>query len=275
MWSRGQGQAPPLKSRCGDTQRSPGRREADDPDPTGALFLPCNILALDTSTPHAAVAVATAAGAIHSGGHRTRTTAAGLARPVVDPDGPRPAPAGGLTVGTIDLFAVGLGPGSYTGLRIGLTAAKVLAYAAQRPLVGFDSLEAIARNAPERARLGSRSSPTRSGATSTRPTSAAPRRGPLVRTRPPASSRSPTGRPGSPSPGPNPCSSSALASTASAPRCQGTPRPPPRRRTGPTVTAWPGPRAWHGGRRDDPWFLEPAYLRRSAAEEQWQGGGKP
>src|SRR5262249_21315007 len=57
----------------------------------------------------------------------------------------------GLDVRAIDVFAVGLGPGSYTGLRVGLTAAKVLAYAAGRPLVGFDSLEAIARNAPDDA----------------------------------------------------------------------------------------------------------------------------
>ena len=27
--------------------------------------------------------------------------------------------------------------------------------------------------------------------------------------------------------------------------------------------------AWTGGRRDDPWLLEPHYLRRSAAEEKW------
>ena len=28
--------------------------------------------------------------------------------------------------------------------------------------------------------------------------------------------------------------------------------------------------AWAGGRRDNPWLLEPRYLRKSAAEEQWE-----
>jgi tRNA threonylcarbamoyladenosine biosynthesis protein TsaB len=53
-----------------------------------------------------------------------------------------------LRVGDIEVIAVGLGPGSYTGLRVGLTAAKTLAYATGASLLGLDSLEAIALNAP-------------------------------------------------------------------------------------------------------------------------------
>ena len=52
---------------------------------------------------------------------------------------------------TPEVIVVGLGPGSYTGLRIGLTAARVLGYAAGAELIGFDSLEGMARGAPGHA----------------------------------------------------------------------------------------------------------------------------
>lgn len=44
----------------------------------------------------------------------------------------------------IDLIAVAKGPGSYTGVRIGVTTAKAFAWALNIPVVGISSLEAMA-----------------------------------------------------------------------------------------------------------------------------------
>jgi len=55
----------------------------------------------------------------------------------------------GLRVGDIDLFSVCTGPGGFTGIRVGMAAAKGLAMAAGRPLIGVTSLEAVAAAAGE------------------------------------------------------------------------------------------------------------------------------
>ncbi len=49
-----------------------------------------------------------------------------------------------MTAADIDVFAAVTGPGSFTGLRIGVTTIKSLAYAVQKPTVGIPSLDALA-----------------------------------------------------------------------------------------------------------------------------------
>lgn len=50
----------------------------------------------------------------------------------------------GKTLTDLDAISVSSGPGSYTGLRIGVSAAKGICYAIDRPLIAINTLESIA-----------------------------------------------------------------------------------------------------------------------------------
>lgn len=54
----------------------------------------------------------------------------------------------GMKIDDIDVFGISIGPGSFTGLRIGLSTIKGLSYATGRKIVSVPTLEAFAWNIP-------------------------------------------------------------------------------------------------------------------------------
>jgi tRNA threonylcarbamoyladenosine biosynthesis protein TsaB len=55
----------------------------------------------------------------------------------------------GLALKDVDAFAVAAGPGSFTGLRIGIASMQGLAFAAERPIVGVSALDGLAAAAAD------------------------------------------------------------------------------------------------------------------------------
>ncbi|MCP3693433.1 MAG: tRNA (adenosine(37)-N6)-threonylcarbamoyltransferase complex dimerization subunit type 1 TsaB [Planctomycetaceae bacterium] len=103
-------------------------------------LLAVRILALETSTNQASVAL-WESGSLQAeqcivAERRIARFLLSTVQQVLDEHGWRPK--------DVQLVAVSQGPGSFTGLRVGLTTAKTFAYAQQVPVVGVNTLEVIA-----------------------------------------------------------------------------------------------------------------------------------
>jgi tRNA threonylcarbamoyladenosine biosynthesis protein TsaB len=100
------------------------------------------LLALETSVPTARVAVLDAGGAVRARAEKTAARhSSNLLRLCDEVLG-----ASGLRIADLGAIACGAGPGSFTGLRVGLAVAKGLALPTGLPLVLVSSLEALARD---------------------------------------------------------------------------------------------------------------------------------
>jgi tRNA threonylcarbamoyladenosine biosynthesis protein TsaB len=100
------------------------------------------VLGLDTSTSTAGIAIVDGDRLIADARHDTRARGADLL--VAIDEVCRRAE---VTPARLDAVAIGAGPGSFTGLRIGMATAKGIAFAAGRPLWAVSSLAALAHDA--------------------------------------------------------------------------------------------------------------------------------
>jgi tRNA threonylcarbamoyl adenosine modification protein YeaZ len=98
------------------------------------------VLALDTTTRVGSVALVDDDRVVDErNGDNTRSHAERLPHELL-----AVATANGVALSTIDLFAVASGPGSFTGLRIGIATIQGLALVARRRVIGVPALDALA-----------------------------------------------------------------------------------------------------------------------------------
>lgn len=107
------------------------------------------ILALETSTAHASVAVFAKGQVLATESSMSQRTHSEFLNPAIE----RCLNKSGLSLSDIDVFAAGLGPGSFTGLRVAGNIAKAFSMTFQKPLVVVDSLTLMMREA---RRLGAK-----------------------------------------------------------------------------------------------------------------------
>ena len=105
------------------------------------------VLAVDTTSPRGSLAVADESGPLVETRVVTETGHSRWLLPAVDE-----ALRGlGLLPAEIDLFAVTSGPGSFTGLRVGLGSVQGLSLASRRPCLGLPTLDVVAYSAARAA----------------------------------------------------------------------------------------------------------------------------
>ena len=100
------------------------------------------VLAIDTSGPVAGCAVLKGGKIVHLTAMNHGLTHSETIMPAVD----AALEGAGVRCGDVDVFAAVAGPGSFTGVRIGVCAAKGLAHAVGKPCVAVHALEALAMN---------------------------------------------------------------------------------------------------------------------------------
>jgi tRNA threonylcarbamoyl adenosine modification protein YeaZ len=99
-----------------------------------------NLLALDTCDARGSVSVLRDATALQTVEHDTSDDYSIWLLPAID----RALQASGLAFADIDVFVAASGPGSFTGVRVGLTTVKAWAEVTGKPIVGVSRLEALA-----------------------------------------------------------------------------------------------------------------------------------
>ncbi|MPM73691.1 tRNA threonylcarbamoyladenosine biosynthesis protein TsaB [bioreactor metagenome] len=102
------------------------------------------ILSLDTATLVSSVALVNDEKLIAELTIQTKKTHSEMLMPHIE----KILKLAGVKKTDLKMIAVSIGPGSFTGLRIGLATAKALAYALSIPLIGVSTLEALAFNCP-------------------------------------------------------------------------------------------------------------------------------
>lgn len=99
-----------------------------------------NLLAIDTSGPVAGVCILRDGQVAYEAASVSGLTHSESMLPMVEEALTR----SGLDISQIDLYAAVTGPGSFTGVRIGVSMIKGMAHGAGKPCIGVDALEALA-----------------------------------------------------------------------------------------------------------------------------------